>query len=366
MSGWGRDGTRTSGSSGGRAVVVFLSLAALAVAGTDIASRLGYFNLPFLSSTSAQTEQLQEQVASLEQRLSDALAKVGAAPQVDGLYREIEQQAEEIAKLRDEREKLLSGEAESAISLRSELDQLRNVQIPTLEKELGNRDRSLKELEGRLKLAEEVTKELQGSAGQAVAAQEQQLKTQIAQRDAMLKQLDAELARLAPLETEVAALKKDVAEAAQIAIAEQKARSELTSANAQIAKANSDLAKASSDLAKARQEFADVSSERDRLAADLTLALSQLAALKPAAAETPPANTGVTAPARQVAPRDPQQVANAMQRAQGLGAISNVQRDRIATGLIEGECVGKVLSDILGRAPAVTTRDLIRALDSDC
>ena len=67
-----------------------------------------------------------------------------------------------------------------------------------------------------------------------------------------------------------------------------------------------------------------------------------------------------------LSPRDPLKVAEAIENAKGLDGMSNGQRDRIATGLIEGQCVAKVLADTFGRAPAVALRDLIRALESDC
>lgn len=362
MSGWGRDGVRSGGSSGTSAVVVFLSLAALAVAGTDIASRMGYFKLPFLSADSEQTTELRQQVAGLQQRLADAQAKVGAMPQVDGLYREIEQQAGEISKLREERDRLVSGETESALSLRSELDQLRNVQIPTLEKELGNRDRSLKELEARLKLAEDVTRELQSSTKNSANANDAQLKTQIAERDAMLKQLDLEIARLQPLEAELKTLKNQLANTPAVSAAQEKLAGELASANDALAAANA-------ALAEARQDLDYATGERESLDAQVISLRAELAALQAAnlAKASKPTTTAVDAPAeRKATPRNPQQVADAMQKAQGMAGISNVQRDRIATGLIEGQCVGKILSEVMGRAPAVTTRDLIRALDSDC
>ena len=59
-------------------------------------------------------------------------------------------------------------------------------------------------------------------------------------------------------------------------------------------------------------------------------------------------------------------VASAMQDARGLDALGNADRDRIATGLIEGECVTKVLGGVFDKLPALAVRDLIAALESDC
>ncbi len=50
-------------------------------------------------------------------------------------------------------------------------------------------------------------------------------------------------------------------------------------------------------------------------------------------------------------PRDPLLVAKAMQETAGLDGLDAGKRDRLATGLIEGECVAKSLSDVFGRAP---------------
>ncbi|MCG6857310.1 MAG: hypothetical protein LJE67_04510, partial [Salaquimonas sp.] len=81
-----------------------------------------------------------------------------------------------------------------------------------------------------------------------------------------------------------------------------------------------------------------------------------------------PADSAPGQPAsdRTPTPRDPLLVAGAMRQSRGLGDIPDNERDRIATGLIEGECVRDVLKEVFGTPPGDALNDLVGALDSDC
>lgn len=339
MSEWGRDGMRPAGgSAGGRGFLFVFALLALGIAGADLASRAGLVELPFIGSGPSEAQSLRQQIAALEQSLLDAQESAKASPQIDDLNREIDQQVEEIRLLQQERDAMRAGDTESVLSLRSQLQQLRSVQIPALEKELGNRDRLLKEMEVRLQLAQEVTTDLQGRLDKAFNTDLADMRTALAERDAMLKTLDGEIARLEPLEAEIKTLRQG---------AKDKAGTPLPSANE---------AKLKSELVQAQKQVADLQTD--------------IAALKLASAKAPVdpdlAGDAATNSQTTLTTRDPLKVAGAMRDALGLNLLDNSERDRIATGLIEGECVSKVLSEVLGRAPAVPTRDLIRALNSDC
>lgn len=192
------------------------------------------------------------------------------------------------------------------------------------------------------------------------------LKEAIRQRDKVLEDLDGEVTRLGAVETELKATREALA-----ALRENPPQSpELAGERAKVVELRSELEQAQAELASAQAARAD---EIDALRKELAQASAENARLeeriaalsKPEA--SPPGDTGA-APAqeRPPTPRDPLLVARAISEAAGLGNLTNQQRDRLGTGLIEGECVSKVLSDVFGRAPAVTVRDLIQTLDSDC
>ena len=315
MSEWGRDSVRAGSSSRGRIVLLLAAIAALLVAGVDLASRAGYLALPFQQDQQAQLAIYQQEISQLEQSLAQARKSAASSPQLDDLQREIDRRGHEIARLNSERDAIVSGETESAVSLRSELAQLRGIEVPALEKELGARDRALDEMEARLKLAEEVTGELQSRLDKTFNVEIAQLRQKISEREAVAKQLDAEIARLAPLEAQL-----------------QTARQALAASQAEVAALTSQI----------KQLLASQSQQ----------------------------NEPVTEPAEKsqngLIQRDPGLVARALSEAKGLRQLATAERDRIATGLIEGDCVGKVLAEVLGRAPALALRDLIRTLDSDC
>jgi myosin heavy subunit len=350
MSEWGRESARAGGSAGrGRLLLILLILVLILLVAADVALRSRIVSLPFETQEQEAIDRLTEENARLTGELEAARAKAVSSPQIDALNREIERRGSEIARLKDERDKLLSGEAESVVSLRSQNEQMRTVQIPALEEELASRDSWLSELESRLQGAEQTAADLQARLDKAFNDEIPGLRNQLADRDAMLKQLDAEIARLQPMEQEL-----------------KEAEAALSSARKDAGGSDVMQKALEAQLGIARQQLAAMRKEME--------AMKAANAAKPApekvdnAAEAPAQQPTSQDAGEQRAPtpRDPNLVATAMDRALGLDTLSAGQRDRIATGLIEGECVGKVLSDVLGRAPAVPLRDLIRALDSDC
>jgi hypothetical protein len=220
------------------------------------------------------------------------------------------------------------------------------VQIPALEEELQQRDLRLTDLETRLQTAEETASDLQARLDKAFNEEIPGLNNQIAERDAMLKKLDGEVARLQPLEGKL----KD-------------AEAELARKTAESAGGDDPRRVAlEAQLAIAGQQILQLKEEVETLRAAVTT--------PPAGNGQPTSGEGQPQPTqegeRKLTPRNPTAVARAMEAALGLNLLDTEERNRIATGLIEGECVGKVLTDVFGRAPAVPLRDLIRALDSDC
>ncbi len=354
MSEWGRVSARAGGSPGrGRLILILLVLILILLVAADVALRSRLVSLPFETQEQEAIDRLTEENARLLDELETAKRNSASSPQIDALNREIERRGTEIARLKDERNKLLSGEAESVVSLRSENEQLRTVQIPALEEELAERDRRLGELEARLQGAQEGSGDLQARLDKAFNEEIPGLKNQLADRENMLKELDAEIARLQPLEQQL----KD----AEAALATARAGSD--SGDVMRKALEGQLGIARQQIAQLRKEIEVLqAAAAARIPAEPGSDASEDAGAQPAPDATAPADNG----ARQPTPRDPNLVARAMDRALGLDTLSAGQRDRIATGLIEGECVGDVLSNVLGRAPALPLRDLIRALDSDC
>jgi chromosome segregation ATPase len=209
------------------------------------------------------------------------------------------------------------------------------------------------------------------------------------ERDKALKELDAEISRLAPFETEVANLRQQIASASPV---ETELKANLERAQGELAALRQDLdvaegkRKAAEALAAERQRELDAvrgeTAEKDKALAEavaertrLNEEVARLAALAREAeakaqsgngADQSAAGAAAGDLARELTPRDPVLVATAMQETPGLAALDNEKRDRLATGLIEGECVAKSLADVFGRAPAPTVRDLIQKLQSDC
>lgn len=173
---------------------------------------------------------------------------------------------------------------------------------------------------------------------------------EIAARDEMLGKLDEEFSRLEPLEKQVEELRTELASAENAAREEQAGlKAELDEARAALDSARQKIDARDAELARLRQESTQPDSSGDT---------------EPAATATDETEPSTGKSDR--APRDPFQVAGAMQNARGLDGLDDADRDRIANGLIEGQCVTKVLSDAFEKPPALAVRDLISALESDC
>lgn len=427
MSDWGRGSSREGQGSGrerqdsGRfgAFLLGLLLGALLLAAAVYGvARVGLADLSaMLGGVGAdQVETLKQEVARLRERAA-------TSPQLEDLRRRAEKGEAALAALRRERDALASGQSGAVERLRAELESLRQGDIPRLESELGTRDRRLGEMETRLKLAEEVNGELQSQLGKTFNEEMPALKRQLEQRDALLKQYDAELIAR---QGEIAALKdrlnaaEATAEAAAGDKTAERARQQQAAALAErLRQAEARAATLSQELESRKQALADRdkaiadgiasreaavkaareaagNAAREAAGQDASAALAQIASLKaelaqlrsdkeelagklaklsqePAAGEASrsfssdkPAKDAQQKQARELTPRDPLRVAQAMRDALGLDALAAADRDRIATGLIEGECVSRVLGEVFGKAPAISTRDLIGALDSDC
>jgi len=82
-------------------------------------------------------------------------------------------------------------------------------------------------------------------------------------------------------------------------------------------------------------------------------------------AGTPPADLGLQ-DAPDLAPRDPDAVARALQAAPGLAPLTGRERQQLTSMLAAGECVTDALAAVFDRIPILTLRNLIRDLNSDC
>ncbi len=245
--------------------------------------------------------------------------------------------------------------------------------IRSLEAELKKRDAALAQADdeiARLSAAErelqalradnpaQATKalqeELDRERGRTAAFQKEinKLGKEIAARDDMLGKLDAEFSRLEPLEKEVEDLR------ARLAIADKTAQDEQ-------ARLQTTLDETRDALDAARRNIATRDTELARLRQEKARAASAGGGEPVAKATEEPEPTSAE-PERQNVPRDPFRVAEAMRDARGLDDLGDADRDRIANGLIEGQCVTRVLSDAFERPPALAVRDLISALESDC
>jgi hypothetical protein len=89
----------------------------------------------------------------------------------------------------------------------------------------------------------------------------------------------------------------------------------------------------------------------------------------------PQANAGVTAAPSPLQaataatgrqPRDPGAVESAMAGAMGLDDLAQEQRSALRDMLVAGDCPSTALASLLGRAPVIATRDLVRNLENGC
>ena len=255
----------------------------------------------------------------------------------------------EIAKLRaglDQRDALLrklDDEVSRLSGVESELKALRAERA----KSDGASGSVAKSLQAELARAQDAI-EKERAKTSAALDQIGKLGDEIASRDSMLQKLDAEVVRLSTYEQQVDELRTRLAEAEK-------------STNDGRAELQARLDETERTLETTRKSLAERESEIDHLRDENTRLAKTV---KPAGEnEAKPARKQST---RELTPRDPLRVASAMQDARGLDALGNADRDRIATGLIEGECVTKVLGGVFDKLPALAVRDLIAALESDC
>jgi len=254
----------------------------------------------------------------------------------------------------------------------------------------SNLDRAETEaLSLRQELAAAVSKR---DAAEALAGERERelaaARLEVAGREKALKDLDVEISRLAPLEADVARLRSELAAAqaatqsadrteadAKLAAAEAEAQrlaEELATAQGKLETAaaiaetqEEELAQARDALAKSEAAVADAKAAQERLQQEIAR-LSSGSESQSGASQSRQDTDGQAATDRAPTPRDPLLVARAMQETPGLGSLDAQGRDRLATDLIEGECVAKSLTEVFGRAPAPTVRDLILKLQSDC
>ncbi|MFZ1814143.1 MAG: hypothetical protein WBO55_02165 [Rhizobiaceae bacterium] len=366
MADWGRDSSRVSAPAGSRspAAVILVALVIL-LAGGFFAWRYSTGAL----TGNGEIAVLQQRIGELETQLAAARQEAGSSNQNASANVEVLERA---VLERDERIELL----------RNQLEEAGKVDVTTLERELASRDKALtdaderfRSMQGRLQIAEELTSTLQSELDALKKSNAADLQRAVSERDRLLEDMNGEIERLSAAERELRSLKASIAskdnsgsEAATARLAEletglEAARAEIARRDRQI----SDMEAAAASLAsRMESEVGAAQKEADSLR-------EQIAALEAQARESAAArDDGATASKTQSSaggqgkPRDPLRVASAITNAKGLSGLTNAQRDQIATGLILGECVSSVLSQVFGRAPAVAVRDLILSLESDC
>lgn len=243
-----------------------------------------------------------------------------------------------------------------------------------LEQKLKIADNAVAETENRLKLAEQVTAGLQDEltlAKQASSETGSQLQSDRQANADIEQRLGEAEAALKSAENRLESTSRLKAEADErLNLAEQLNNELQTKLDTAF---NTDIPALNQKLVSARAFGADKDAENTKLREDISrlekenaqLLTSKEPATTPAAVPEVPTISTDAAPTERT-PRDPLLVATAMQQAAGLDNLDNDERDRIATRLIEGDCVGQTLKDELGRVSAITLRDLISAFESDC
>lgn len=383
--------------------------------GTDIAQERES------GSSTAATESLRARIAKLEEELAAERSRADTGRSGDARYQALEKRFQDQAgRLKDLTGRLeiaekLNGELQAALdkapqSPKAESDAVASLRVQIAEREdlLRKFDAELAQAEGKLAALAAERDALKAKAGDGGAAKAAELEAKLAaaladadalrrtvgERDKALGEMDAEIARLEKFEAEAGQLRAALgakpsasAEAAAEKAARLAAEERLLAAerDATALKARIDRAdKEAADAIAARQAAetaagkaagdarklldganAQVASLNARIAA-LDTEIASLKKQAAAKASEKPSGLDIGGPARAREPRDPLRVAQAMARAKGLENLDETQRDRIGEGLIEGECVAKVLTDVFGRPPAVAVRDLVNALESDC
>ncbi len=359
-------------------------------------------------------DQLNEEIKK-NRTLSDGAAASGASEATEKLKADLKLSEELLTKLDAE----LSAEQKKNAELSARLETAEKAgasgaavtdggEIAKLKADLASRDQLLTKLDGELAAEQKKSAELLAKNGQVSTSAEKgsgpfavAIAETISLREKVTK-LESELASVrSKAEADRAALDAAKAGEAKAKAEQEQAKAIIAAAEAQASAKDEELQAAKARVAeldtrvkalaaienanagseaKLRTEIAAATADRDRLAGELAALKSQLTALqsqakekddaasRSAKAETGSEDAGNTGAAteRDRTPRDPLLVAGVLQQVRGLEDLSSSERDAIATGLIEGECVSKTLTDAIGRAPALAIRDLIRALESDC
>lgn len=369
MSDWGR----TSGASAPTArrgpgilgMIIMLVLgAALGSAGLFFAEHANRSELADKSAEiQAELDAERQRNAELTQQLANQSDAAGDAINLRAV---LEEQEKIVNELHDENRSLTAklDAAQFKSDGSRDVAKVLEDKIGQLEARLSLAGQVNTEMESKLKLAEQVNGDLQSRLDKALNEEIPSLKSDIEKRDETLANLDAEITRLnsrakadSQDNTEADRKFRELEDSSQAVIASLK--QELASVRAEAAARDSEIAALKEANTKLREEIANLatdSPETDANAPDVS---------PPAVPQADePVNREPQSSRNQ--PRDPLLVASALQRAAGLADMDAAQRDRIATRLIEGDCVGKILEDEFGHVPAITMRDLIQALQSDC
>lgn len=321
------------GARAGRGGLLLFVVSLIALGGA-VALSAGWIDVS--GSTDAELAAREARIAELERALEDARAGDGDGDNAR-IIADRDRLAEELAALRH-------SAGQDIAALEAEIESLRGSEIPRLQGIVDQRDATIADLEARLAAARDAAGRLQGE--DRLLADIDALEADLARRDDMLAQLDAEIARLTERERELRA----AAEASGGEIEALRAQTE--------------------NLGSLQTELEEVRAERDAARAEIATLQQQLEAVaergKEAEENTAPEANQATRSARTTAPRDPLSVADALSRAKGLDEMSDAQRDRVATALIEGQCVADALALAFARVPLVAMRDMIALLESDC
>jgi DNA repair exonuclease SbcCD ATPase subunit len=290
-------------------------------------------------------ERQAQEITELQQKIADPAEE---EQQTALLLEEIELLQQERQQLQQELSDLRNAAIQDDSTETAELRQMRleisekQTEIEQLQASLQLAEQVHKEQQQELELAESEVKILQSRLDKAFNTEIPALNARLAERDEALEQIDQQLARMTRLEDEL--------KAARNALGRQNNSRSIDNSASRVIELEQALDAARSEIASLNRQLQQSKSDPD----DIELGNGSERANESDIADELPEQ------------RDPLQVASALQQAAGLGNLSEERRDRIATRLIEGDCVSDVLRDEFGRAPALALRDLLSALNSDC
>ncbi|MEM7464575.1 MAG: hypothetical protein AAF362_18040, partial [Pseudomonadota bacterium] len=308
---------------------------------------------PNETDNSAAMSALEQQLKQAEQINTELEDRLNLAEQVTS---QLQTELTSARQTADEAGRQAETGRDSSANIENNLKQA-EAALKQAEEQVSSTERQKAEADERLKLAEQVNNALQAQLDNAVKNDIPSLESDLAERNEQLAVLDKEITRLNTQLDQLADTK--AVDSARITETRKNADAEIASLNEELESIRKLAEKMDAENATLRGQVSRLETTNKELLSSLETAKQPDVSPQKDAGNTPNQQSPRT-------PRDPLLVATAMKGATGLQDLDNDQRDRIATRLIEGDCVGETLQDELGRVSPITLRDLIRAFESDC